>query len=422
MTVSKEQVYRYCKPFLRRKTFRFSRLEGAVKEERMRILRLGEKFAKLPGESDRFVTALRYADGRISDPIRHEIAGIRAKPDATREDWDEAVGKMRKAFIDNGVFTDFGRPSSVGLILNQTNILGVDTYFILGNSHSGVIESGRLNMDKQRPTLMINVTNAAGRLMEILDVMFSESDPLMRNHDQRLVREIMLRHTLGSEGACLTLDEMSMMRNMIRMDEDRLMRADLDVPPEDFPVLSAIDVITTRASIARLERSMAESDCPEEFIIKAVNSHAAAKLAHETSHIIERKANGALRMDKRMMELLGYLIEATHFRADIAFSALLAQAGASTDKNLIDIRAELPDLTSDLVGLNGAAFRQKEDYIRGWAQRCMESIFIRLTGKKPDDIIDVRPVEALRGTEFIGKEHLPLLEKALCNPTLRSSL
>jgi hypothetical protein len=404
---------------LTRREFCFSDLKGLLGKEKMRDLCLGEAFAT-PGAHE-FILALRDANPRLREPIMEEIRKLESTPTRTHQERNRTRSRIQEIFIEDGIFTDFSRPASVGLILAKTEILGVDTYLILGKSSPAVLHSGRLNMNAENPTLIINVTNAAGRLMETLDVMFMVSDPMLRGRDPALVKDIMRRYDISESEARSFIDDIFIMRNAMRKSREELnpIFSKTEFDREDMPFLNVLDVVSTRASIARLERSMLESDEEGAFVMDAINAYVNAKLAHETCHIIERKANSALSMNERQMELLAYLMEAAYARPDIAFSALLSQADAGPQRNRIDVKADIPDLAEDIFRLNGSAFLQDEGYLRIWASRCVDDRFRKLTGQAHTDLVDVDPIRKIQDARFLGPAHMPLLEKAVCNPTFR---
>jgi len=407
-------------PFLKRQRFSFGNLKDAIGDDRMHDLRLGEAFASQKAGAQRLLLELKDANPYLKDPITKALGNLtRTHTPMVR---DRARSKARRIFAEHGIFADFGRSASIGLILEKTNILGVDTYFVLGKSDIEDLHAGRLDMNGKDSYLMINVTNATGRLIEMLDVMLEVSDPLMAEFDYRLVRQKMIKYDIGLKEAREMITDINMVRVLMRANVEKLdsCMSDMGFNPAEMPVLTALDVITARAGIARLEGMMAGCDDPATFLLKAINSYVAATLAHEAFHILERRANGALRMRKDHMELLAYLIEAVHIDPNIAFSALLTEAEADVYRRGINVREELPELMKDLRKLNGRAFMQDEGYLQIWAERCLETSFMRLAGKPLADVIDVGPIRALRGSEFIGSRHLPLLLASICNPTLRS--
>ncbi len=418
MPITKEQLKTYCAPFLRRQNFSFGNLRDAIGEDRMRDLRFGEAFSSQKAVSQRLQLEEQDANPCLKAPITKALATLAQKN--TPKEKDRISRKARDIFAEHGIFADFGRSASFGLILEKTEILGLDTYLVLGKYDGGHLHSGRPDSDGKGAYLAINVTNAVGRLVEMLDIMLEISDPLIKNHEYRLVKYRMDKYSISLTDAREMLDRMLMTRNVMRMSYEEVTKCFAEIGSAFAnPTLFALNVITTRAGIARLERMMTECDEPATFLLNAINSYVAATLVHEAAYITERRANGELHVRRNHMELLAYLIEAVHSRPDIAFSGLVSEADADVHKKAININEELPNLAGDLKRHNGLAFLHEEEYLQNWADRCLDSCFIRLARKPLEEVIDVGPIRALRGSEYIGNAHLPLLNASVCNPTLR---
>jgi hypothetical protein len=416
--ITKEQLKTYCSPFLKRQNFSFGNLRDAIGDDRMRDLRVGEAFSSPKAGSQSLQLELQDANPYLKDPITKALAKLNQRH--TPKEKDRISRKARDIFAEHGIFSDFGRPASFGLILEKTEILGLDTYFVLGKYDGGNLHTGRPDSDGKDAYLTINVTNAAGRLIGMLDIMLEVSDPLIKDHEYRLVKNRMDKYSIGLTDAREMLDRMLMTRNAMRMSGGELTKCFAEIGSAFAnPALFALNVIATRAGIARLERMMSECDEPATFLFKAINPYVAATLAHEVAYITERRANGELRTRRKHMELLAYLIEAVHSRPDIAFSGLVSETDADVYRKAININEELPELARELKRHNGLAFLQAEEYLQNWAERCLDSCFMRLARKPLEEVIDVGPIRAFRGSEYIGTAHLPLLNASICNPTLR---
>ena len=72
MSISPKEIREYCRPMLRRKGFRFSRLDGLLEEERRRSLEVARAFAE-PGGQNAFLYSLRDAPESLSAGIRSAI-------------------------------------------------------------------------------------------------------------------------------------------------------------------------------------------------------------------------------------------------------------------------------------------------------------------------------------------------------------
>jgi hypothetical protein len=387
VAVTLGQVKGYCTPFLERKNFRFRQLCSFVGHRRLNDLRLAKAFAH-PGEgAANFMKALEGANTKLREPITEELRKLDRGGSVSHEDRMLMIRKIQEIFLESGIHTDFNRPSSVGLVIRSDAVSDTPVYFLLGESGGSATFCGRyyeaVNGIPSR--LIVNVTSTASRLVEILDLMFNEG----RDDNDRFERALMLRDR-ESLGAWVSK---------------------VDFEPDEVPANMFLFVMSVRESIRKLNELAGECGSPEEFVCRAVNLQLDSVLAHETSHIEEKKANGEIPLSKEAKELIAYLLEASYASPDIAFRAMLDRK--------FKVEEMMPGLFDDIRGMGGMALLEDSSFLRACALESLDDIFIELSSKSHDEVIRTDIIKAVQKSNYVNGNHMPLVERAMCNPSLR---
>ncbi len=386
MAVTLRQVKDYCTPFLERKNFRFRQLRRFVGQRKLNDLRVAKAFAH-PGEgAANFMVALHGASRRLKEPITEELRRNDRKG-ITHDDRMLMIRRIQEIFLESGIHTDFNRPSSVGLVMHTDTVSDTPAYFILGESGGSATFCGRYYdaIDGIGSRLTVNITSTASRLVEILDLMFN---PGKDEHD-RFERALMLR---DKEGLGTWVSK-------------------VDFEPEEVPANMFLFVLSVRETIAKLEALAAKCDTPEEFVMRAVNIQLDSVLAHETSHIEEKRANGEIPLSKTAKELIAYLLEAAYSSPDIAFRAMLERK--------FEVEMMMPGMFEEIRGMGGMALLEDSAFLRENALDSLDDIFIELSNKSHDEVIRTDVIQRVQKSDYLNGKDMPLVERAMCNPSLR---
>lgn len=396
MTVTGRELRAYARPILRRKTFKFHRLDGMVDERKHQVLELARAFARSSNGSMEFQYALREAPPDLRERIRSEFSSSPRQGSLPREEavkqWSALIRRIQGHIISEGVYTDFGRPASVGLILNRRSVEGVDVYYSLGESHeTRSLLPGRLYYDPEgRTSILIYLWDAFARVGENLDLLLSRRD-------------------LGEEG--------NFERTLYRAKREELEEWCGRVRNSSWSSERSPDffifTIAMRSILSDLRMLAEASDTPADALRAAVNRQIDSLLAHEVSHLVERNANGSLAFGKEKTEIIGYLLQAVYGRADFAF---LSMANRQFRFDL-----EMPELVADIRAKGIGSVLEGEEYLRRWATISLDLNFFALAGKSHLDLIDPGIIRAAQSSDHILGAHMPMVEKAMCNPSLQAS-
>lgn len=386
MAVTLRQVKDYCRPILERRNFRFKKLRRFVGNRTVSDLRVAKAFAH-PGEgAANFMMALQGASSKLREPITEELRSMDRKG-ITHEERMLMIRRIQEVFLENGIHTDFNRPSSVGLVMHTDSVGETPVYFILGESGGSATFCGRYyeSIDGIGSRLTVNVTSTASRLVEILDIMFN---PGKDEHD-RFERALMLRDrdSLGS------------------------WVSKVDFEPDEVPVNMFLYVLSVRETISRLEALAEQCDSPEEFVMRAVNQQLDSVLAHETSHLEEKKANGEIPLSRTAKELIAYLLEASYASPDIAFRAMLDRK--------FDVEKMMPGMFDEIRGMAGMTLLEDLTFLRENALDSLDDIFLELASKSHDEVIRTDVIQRVQKSNYVNGNDMPLVERAMCNPSLR---
>ncbi|MDD5171503.1 MAG: hypothetical protein PHF60_00515 [Candidatus ainarchaeum sp.] len=389
MSITKEQLKAYCEPFLKRREFSFGEL--SLGNRARRALGVAQAFADSKGNPRLLINSLKGAPKTLAEGIIRDSKA--PEKTTTPREFSQCV---QKHLVAHGVYAEFRRPASVGLILVQREVDGLPVYFLLNEpdpkSHE-LAYCGRTTFDplnQKKPTSqIIYVPAAAARLAEMLDIWLRD---------------------IPASASEMPLDFMA-----IRLSEPYLKKWCIGVKddisdPKDSIVRSALFVIGMRCGIKRLRDLLKDSDSPQDFLIRALNIQLNSVVAHETAHLLERKANGRIMIDKDGKELIAYMLEAKYSYPDIAFLSFLHRY-----KN--ELERLVPRFVKDMRENGVMAMLENEDYLRGWASELLDSDFVQLTGKVPEELIDVSALQRVQTSDFVSQKHLPLLERAIYNPS-----
>lgn len=387
MAVTLREIHDYCRPILERRNFRFRHLHGQLSFSRIKEMRLAKAFAHPGPNAVNFMMALQGAKPAIREPVLEEIQSLDGRADASHEDRMLMVRRVQEHFLKIGIHTDINRPSAVGMVIKSGSVAGVPVYFLLGESEGISTFCGRYYepIDGIGSRLTINVTSAATRLVEVLDIMFGEA----RDKNDRLERALMLR-------------DPEALRAWI---------SKVDFAPDEVPVSMFLHVMSVRESIRALKEAAKACDSPSEFIRLALNAQLDSVLAHETAHLLERKANGQIPLTKHAKELIAYLIEAVYSRPDISFRSMLDRR--------IEIERVMPPLYSDIRAKGGLALLEDSSFLRAHALMRLDALFLAISGKPHSATMDTGLLTSVQGEFHIDAATMPLIERAMCNTSLR---
>jgi hypothetical protein len=381
VSVTFRELQRHCRPFLKRKTFRFHRLNGFVDECKLDALKLAKAFAS-PGEgAAQFMLALLDADPRLQEPIRNELGRLREaakQKELAPEERAAYIRRIRGHLIENGIYADFESPASVGLILRSSAIGNLSTFFLLGEplDSLAILPAQMLPSEK---TLVVQISGSGARLAELLDFWLNEGKDV-------------------DELAAFTRQLISSPREWL---EDVCSRTQIE--PEYMNIEDTLFVISMRAALADFEVLRNDCSSPQEFLCRALNMQLDAVLAHEFSHQEERKTNGSRRLIKESMENTAYLLSAVYSSPHLAYLAMLNRQ--------LRFESIMPDLCDDIRSKGALAYLEDKDFLRNHAEHVLER---RSVGK-----IDTAPIIEVQTSDFIQMTHMPLVEKTLYNPSLR---
>lgn len=376
----------YCRPLLRRKRFRFHRLRGLVDERKLGMLKLAKAFAA-PGEGARnFMLALKEADPILRDSISDEMRRFYALPGASKTHGERELlmERIKSHFLKEGIHTDFNRISSVGLVMDKKDIEGVPVYLLLTETISRRdILPARIHAGPIGSYITLHVSAISARLSEILDLL------LIPDEDKGSWRAFERKLMLSDKAWLGRLAEVS------------------PLPPEEVNVPHTVYIISMRSAISGLRRLMETSDSPEGFILQAINMRLDSTLAHEWSHLQERRVNGALPVSHAGMEILAHLMAAAYSDADHAFLSML-------DRH-VEFDSVIRGLPDEIREKGAHAYLCDGDYLKSWARHALEFWFRSITGKPFSSCIDADSIMRVQTTDYLRGEHLPLIERAMHN-------
>ena len=386
MTLTIGQVKEYCKPFLSRRTFKFKQLRPLIGGAKVRDLMLAKAFANPGKDFSNFQAEFDRANPHLYDPIGAEYEKFNAKTSVSHEDRFETSERIRKIFIEHGIFTDFGRPASVGLIINTTEIQGIPTYFLLGESSRQSIFSGRLYPPRgdDPGALIVQVSSAASRVAELLDITFNNNGTGQDHLEKNIAR--VSKKTL------------------------RGWSSQLDFSHDEVPVHLILLSISMRSTVAKLLDIMESARNPQQFLQRAIELQLDSILAHEVAHMEECRANGSITPDKETKEILAYLLEGVYGHPDCAFRAMLQRK--------CDLDIAVPKLVAHIKEKKAKAFLEDAESLRPFALQALDEMFISITGQTHVGLIRPSEIQSVQTSDHIRTECMPLIERAMCNPSL----
>lgn len=385
MGVTAKEMREYARGMLRRKTFRFHRINGMIDNRMHTVLDLAKSFAASSRDGKGFLRALHYAPEELKERIAFEFEASRGGGEPERL---ELIRNIQGHIIAEGVFTDFGRPASVGLILESRELDGISLFFALGESHPGsALRTGRAYFEKGRqPMVLIYLWDALARVAETLDLLVSTRDIGEEGNSERAL----YRSRAGDLSKwCASVRDSEWVPGM---------------SPEFF-----IFAIAIRSVLSGLESVAGASESPREMLRSAVNIQLDCTLAHEISQVLEREADGSLPFDKETSEIFGYLLQAVHSRPDYAYLSMVSRH--------FDFRREMPDLVEDLRSRGAYALLEGPQYLRSFAEDALERKFRAFCGISRPEALRTDRIRSVQSTDYMRPEHMPLIEKAMCNPS-----
>ncbi|MCI0503695.1 hypothetical protein L0Y65_03205 [Candidatus Micrarchaeota archaeon] len=411
MSVTRGELKEYLGPALSRKTFRFCRLRGLVREGTLQSLRFARAFSHpenlhagsaQPRRSRRGAEIMRELSKTepwlrlpVMDALRKLSGGAGPGGHASPSARMEAMERIQETLLDCGVHAVFGKPASAGLMLHAREAAGIPLRLYLGESFGDKLGRGRLNRHPGGSwSLEVDVTQTAARLMQAVEYWLADFRlPLPHLDMQRLSFVRAPRELLKKNLAeC--------------MERGR-------VAGEHVPVMFALDVSCLRLINDQLECIASGSATPQDFLMRALNASMDSVLAHEIAHLQERRASGFAALHPMAKETLAYLLQAAYSEPADAFRGMMMRG--------FDITLMMPAFDAALRAMGSHAFCLERGYLRGWARGMLDE-FEKLcgfgTGAKP--AIGTDAITNAQTNDYITEGDLPLIERALCNPNLRT--
>lgn len=397
MGISYGQLKEYFTPILHKKKFRIADLNGLISERQKRDLQLARAFADRSNSPEhaasKFFSELKKAGSHLKEPILEEINKLKKGSDISISSREKFHRNIQIIFAENGISADWGRPSTVGIILKSSQSLGVPTYFVLGDNTESTPFTGRLKVptDEDAGAIYLNVTGVVSKIKEILDNYFFEFPTT--NPNLWLPKE---RLAAFDQNICWT--EPSRLVGFLE-------RNQFDV--RELDPTAIFSYFVKRRLASRLIYHMMNANSPDEFFLTSLNYYLDATLSHEASHVLERRVNKNKKLEGIEYELLAYLIQGTYSHPEIAFKHLL-------DSMPIDIDIYMPQLAGEIKNQGNGIFFQSNKFIRNWMAKYFKAYFEQIS-KKPVGEVDGLLIKSLNTTDHINAEHLPFIREAICN-------
>lgn len=147
-------------------------------------LELAKSFASAGDRPSIFRKKLMNADPKLRRPILREYERFDDAHFGEISTPANNISLYRSIcshFIQEGIFTNVGRPSLVGMILDTHEIDDMPIFLVLGESRSNNIHTGRCEIYTEetggRGYIAIHVSEVGARLMQVLDFWLSEEVP-----------------------------------------------------------------------------------------------------------------------------------------------------------------------------------------------------------------------------------------------------
>ena len=77
----------------------------------------------------------------------------------------------------------------------------------------------------------------------------------------------------------------------------------------------------------------------------------------------------------------------------------------------------MPRLEADVRTRGLSVFLEGAGYLSGWAKDALDERFREMTGKTHEQLIDIQAIRSAQTGDYLGAEQLPILEKAMYNPS-----
>ncbi|MFH1393498.1 MAG: hypothetical protein ABII71_02250 [Candidatus Micrarchaeota archaeon] len=400
MAIDLPAVYRYCKKPLARKEFRYDQLvrRGIISGQEQRKLEALRFFKSGQGMKERFIGALNEADESFADDIRRVYQ--------MHEDPVDVAMFSQICMLEHGVFADFNRPNSSGIVINSDMVGDVPVLIVLGeiNESDKNVYSGRVTLDHSAgiDSAVVYATAAIEEMTEMFRLWLS---PLINLN----------RMSLEAQFACWKDEPME--RKI-----DEIISGIIDLP--DVSTAEVLRMWSDRKLLDEYREIKERSDTPEAAVMDIADLHLRSAKVHELAHLLERKANRALpNADERWFtltdvhrELFAYLIQACFLNSGLAFRML-------TDRKDIDLEFDLSSFDRDIDRLGLVALLEDETVLRRWAFKELRKLCSRFYGMEPGEIFDMGLIHSAAQTRIVTSQNFPLIEEAIHhNPELNGKM
>jgi len=328
MALQKERVREQLAPALARKQFRLETLDGAVPLPMHEALELGWMFSK--GRFREFQDRLVDGPG-ICTGLNNDIAdAFRSK----RLQGGTLLMMIQSAFLRNGVYVDHRFGDNPGMIIGEIDMENFRLYSTLSDSTGAMQNGGRICYEDGRGYMAVNITTAAGRAGAFLKDWLDASEDV------------------GAE------------------ERWHGMRAD--------PRLVLADVCW-RSVIGRIRMMSWNTESPESLALGLVEMFARSSAIHETAHLVERKAGGAVG-DHDTLERMAYGLQAMYSHPGIAL--LHAE-----QRDVLHVL--FPELIEEVRALGKAALEIGSYHFREILTGLVDADFRKYYGKPHEAVVDV---------------------------------
>ena|GEM_PF-6415335 len=342
------------------------------------------------GDTDKFKDSLRWTDREFRDMIR-EIYSQEGVPASTMHE------DVQWSMVEDGLFCDFRRPNSSGLILWANDIEQVPALVVLGESQSSKnAYSGRVSLGNEGSidSIVVYANAAMQKVAGFLRAWFAVFESIERNEKPNIISDLLARKDESLE---------KMVDRLFDLIEDP--EVDIQFPYEDILLVCSL-----RAIADNFRKIMREVDTPQEFLLKAVDMQLRSSLSHEIAHLLERRfatEHGNL-LIKEEMELVAHLVQGHYVSPGMAFKALCDRS--------INIEQVFPSLYKDLEIMHFEFMLEKEEYLAKWAFRLLREMTMAGAGVEPGDIFNPTIIRQAVQAPILRLEHIPIIEAGFWDP------
>jgi len=397
MSVRREDIKAYCKPFLERNTFRFSQIAGLLDKKLLVDLECARSVVDGRQDPVKVLEEFRKVFEETGSPTNKIFESPRLNcllDSPSPEKTFQLHQILRSVFMMSGVYISPENPK-VGLLLHRKELEGLPINFFLAEPVRPKMETGIFFfMPEGDSSVDINVTENIARLARTLDYWLVAEASLPTRKDGF---HIMLYNTPRE--------------NLLRIISRSMSK--LGIRHETIPSRLALEVSCNRLMIKRLANIASASSNPRQFLCHSLNIYLDSALARQMGHIEERLALRSIPLPGPTKTAVSYLLQAIYGDPADAFRTLLARG--------YDLAHAVPELEDDLRSLGPESFCVDSEFLRNWAREIVDRIFIEATdGRTHDVLIEKHLLVDSQTTDHIRMPDMPLIERSMYNPNIKA--